>query len=84
MLESNDKCSTCEHIRQLKEQGEYYNNVRNSKYKTASVCKVALVVEDYYEIDGELERGGRVSYNPMILKFCPECGKKMNDNNLVW
>lgn len=77
-------CETCDRIRQLKEQGEYYKNARQSKYKTVSVCKFSLVVEDYYDIEGELEYGGRASYSPSNISFCPECGRKLEKNELVW
>lgn len=84
MQETNEKCQACERIRQLKEQGEYYKDARKSKYKTVSICKFSLVTEDYYDIEGELEYGGRASYNPTNIKFCPECGRKIEENELIW
>ena len=85
-MSENEKknCSTCERIRELKEQGEYYKDARQSKYKTVSVCKFSLVVEDYFDIGGELEYGGRASYNTKPISFCPECGRKFEEDELIW
>lgn len=80
-----NECSTCALLRKLKDDGEYYASQRpDKKYQSVTICKSVVVMEDYYNVDGQMEFGGRVSYNPRPLNFCSECGRKIDEEELTW
>lgn len=85
MEEKEIKCETCKLLHMLKDNGDYYASLRKNRSTTYfSICKVAVVEESYYETEDGPQYGGRTSYNPGPLNFCPECGRKIDESELTW
>ena len=86
MSDQRKECATCALLRKLKDDGEYYNKQRpDRRDKHTTICKSAIIMEDYYEgNDGNLAYGGRVAYNPTTMNFCFECGRKIGSDDVTW
>ena len=85
MSEQTKECSTCALLVSLRENGIYYAEKRQErKNQSITMCKAVVVTENYYNVDGKMEYGGRAAYNPRPLNFCSECGRKLNQDELTW
>ena len=85
MSQNKTECSTCTLINELRARGKYYVAKHpDRRNQGVSVCKSVVVVEDYYNVDDQMEFGGRASYNPRPLNFCPECGRRFREDELQW
>ena len=85
MNENATNCATCATLRKLKDDGEYYASVRPEKKDTCvTICKAAIVQEDYYKDGEKLEYGGRVTNTATQMRFCFECGRKLDEEELTW
>lgn len=74
-------CSFCRHLRKMKDDFEYYANQRPSmKENCTTKCSVALVDNHYYQ--GQYS--GRATYEFNSLNFCPECGRRIEGEELEW
>jgi hypothetical protein len=81
MSENIKTCSFCELLKDVKERAAVYaaRQPRINEDHTTE-CKATLIVEN--SCNGEL--GGRTSYNPRELNFCPSCGRKLEKDELCW
>lgn len=75
MSENIKTCSFCELLKDVRARLFCTGEVN-----TTFECKAALVVED----SRRSEFGGKINYNPRQLNFCPECGRKLEKNELCW
>ena len=81
MSEHVEICSFCELLKDVKSRSEIYANTHaNINGAPTFGCKAALVVEDY----SRSEFGGRTSYNPRPLNFCPMCGRELAKEEIEW
>ena len=65
-------CKFCKQLEQVKDTDRYY-----SKPNCKTEYKSAFLTYNYYK---EYPTG-TCTYGGYELNFCPECGKKINENN---